>query len=92
MHFEVLAIFVGDAFQRYQLIAVHDRGDVGVLTIDHDADQLHRDAQLRVDPHPIRAVVDRIGEGADPAIGRMHDGIDIDLRRRQRRRGNQDDA
>src|SRR4029077_7011744 len=54
MYFEMLAVFVGDALQRYQFTAVHDRGDVGILAIDHDADQLHRDAQLRVDlvSHP----------------------------------------
>src|SRR5262249_39161257 len=45
VHFEVLAIFVGKTLQPYKAVAAHYLGNVGLLPVDHDADQPHCNAQ-----------------------------------------------
>src|SRR5882724_75397 len=92
MHFEVLAVFLGDTLQRDQPITAHDLGGVGFFAIDDDAQQLHRNAQTRIEPNQFRTAVDRVRQRADLPVERVHDGVDVDLLSRQSRRSAHDDA
>src|SRR5271165_1900733 len=79
MYFEVLAVLLGDALQREQPIAAHDLGGVGFLARDDDAQELHRNAQMRVDPRRLRAAIDYLRQRADLAVNRMLNRIGVDL-------------